>query len=147
MAVRYTNAEKQIIKDNVKHDAKVNDVLKLLPGRTHWALKRQAQKLGYGVKTIDGIEYFTKDKGTKVRTVRKKQTKTVDEIRATTNSSVSSAERTNQNISTGILAENCDNFSIFCQKLHEVLNDKALHVAQITANYKDLSITMIKEAS
>ena len=88
MAKRYTDTEKKIIKDNVKDTVKISDVLKLLPNRTLWALKEQARLLGYGVKTIDAIEYFTKDKGTKVRTTGKKETtKTLDEIRATTNSS------------------------------------------------------------
>jgi len=155
MAKRWSKEEHSILNAYVKDNVKIDVVLKLLPNRTHWALKRQAQLLGYGVKTIENIEYFTKDKGTRVRTVKKKRItedkatkKIVGKNRvAATTLKPTTAERTNQNISASIISENDNNFTSFCQKLHELLYDKTLQITCITTKYKDLSITMRKEAS
>ncbi len=58
MAARWSDLERQNIRDNVKNGMPVEDLKKILRSRTESAIIRELQKYNYGVKTTGGVARF-----------------------------------------------------------------------------------------
>jgi len=120
MSARWGAEELKTLKLLLAEGVELNLLKQHLSNRSHDALHRQAQKYGYGVKTVDGVRVLYYGKKTRNRKKKADDTSASNETtnkivgakKATTNSiAPTTSERTNQNISDVIVADNVQNIN------------------------------------
>ena len=103
------------LKNNIVDGVTVAEMESIIESRTATAIIKKAQQLNYGVKTIDGIQYFYS--GLKSRTRRTKaeigevsseKITIIGESRVAGTTQESISERTTENVSDGIIADSSE---------------------------------------
>ena len=112
---KYTSKELNIMKSTLYDGMPVDELHSLLFPRKKTAIVKKVQYFGYGVKTIDGIQYFYS--GLKSRTRRTKaeigevsseKVTIIGESRVAGTTQESISERTTENVSDGIIADSSE---------------------------------------
>jgi len=147
---RYTDAEKNIMQDNIKDGVPVEVVQKLLPHRTVDAIARQARRLGFGVKAKNNILFFTQEKDTRIaksKTGKEVISETVEESDVTTNNITSTELEHLNNESDDIISSNGQYATVI------IANTKAMqfiatnNVNATSQDIKYLTDLILREAS
>ena len=150
MAARWSAEERKNFRSLLSDGVELNILKKHFPSRSNDALHREAQKYGYGVKTVQGVKvlYF----GKKTRNRKKKADDTsasneatdtiVGEKRTATNSSTPTTLESLDSLSDSIIPEDYEDsakstiIDIYLE-LDELLNDERFPLLQ------SLSVTLI----
>ncbi len=155
---KYTSKELNIMKSTLYDGMPVDELHSLLFPRKKTAIVKKVQYFGYGVKTIDGIQYFYS--GLKSRTRRTKaeigevsseKVRSAGKNKNATNiSAPTKSERTNQNISDDIVTNNStditkNEFISIYDEITSLFSNSKFHTLQsISIATSSETITVVK---
>lgn len=156
MLLRWTAEERKTLKSLLSDGKEMSVLQKALPNRTPDAIHRQAQKFNFGVETINGVKYMYEGKKTrnrKKKVIETEDTRTiVGEARVAVTTPVpTTLERSEQNLSNDIIADNASNINRSALRhlyddIQKLLNDtKYSDIQSVTVTLKSTVLTVSKD--
>lgn len=123
MAARWSAEGRNTLQSLLTNGVELNLLKEHLPNRTHNAIHREAQKYGYGLKTIGNVARLYTGKKTRNRKKRDEKTEVkpiAEEARtASTVQEPITSERTTQNFSDKSIADNLTILKTDIQQVHD----------------------------